>query len=1141
MKLSKVILVNWYLYNPVEIPLIGHTAIVGENGAGKSTIIDAIQTVLFGANQNYIKWDAASSDKKSTRDLKSYCLGYFRPAGEATADARSYRLRDNCESYLALVFERVGSESASSQAQFVNLLLGMEAREAEKKADVTLRGIYCGQEALNLSDFVVPQAEGYQTLSSKLIKQRLELSGLEPEFFESSNKYIEAMANALGPSDYASWIEPTVLRSSLARSVGLKVMDDVSSFVENFILEPKALSVASLVSSQKRYAEILQQIKIAEQKIDALGQIETELTRARDQYHKASAYAWLEAETQVEQMLEAMDEAQSQRVESLQKALQHRVSLLEIRQELRLLEEEIRILGIDIGKDDAQAKIEQLERTIEQHLSEMKQLQTAQDRLQQALLQLMQGDKVALEILDETAVNVLSNLGRLLLDSASQALAAPQAKWQAIDPLIEALFTHIPAMQQRLQQQEQAFFTRKSALETEMQDLQRAVRQAEQGKVQLSPATESLQAALAQAGIEATPVCELVRVQDKRWQPAIEAVLGRNMEALIVAPEDEVAAYRIYRGLQGRVFGASVVKLGQYRQWLNQFERGSAAELIESDSPFALAFMHKMLGRYMLVKTEEELKRHRYAMTQDGMLSTETTVRKNRLSATLKMVQDQALNIRQWQTEGLGLSQTLKTFDQKIQTLRNFVRGLDRLVDFSHSHPTVKLGDYHNQIQDLTLQVAHLTQQKDDIDLTHLSELVDLYDEKRLQARALNKEQSKLATEKALLWRQATELKQKQRQIEQQILPQMEHQRRQAEQSGYFDAMICDQLQQKHESDKSVNFSHLASKAEQKAGEAYHQGQHLLLNYQQQVEDFMTSSALTISVEVLPQLIDLVAAQVAAIEAYNLVPYRQDAEQANVDIERSFRSDVINRLKEAFEFMQIQFQTLNRALSSKQFHGEIYQFHYQPKQEYAGLIDYIHQSTELDGASFNDLFDQIPQSVQQQIALLLEEGQEDLSQIEDYRRYFTYEVMVKNATRGTHVALSKLLRSGSGGEKQSPFYVAIAASLASAWKSLSVTQDGAGLALLDEAFNNLDEGNLQSAVNFMNEVGLQVLVAVPSLKESIFKPIMDTTLFIGKEGQAVNIDVEYLHEDGRNLFIEANPLLNPDLVEKALHSMAESE
>ena len=46
--LTRICLQNWYLIDAKDIDIQGATALVGPTGAGKSSIQDAIQTVITG-------------------------------------------------------------------------------------------------------------------------------------------------------------------------------------------------------------------------------------------------------------------------------------------------------------------------------------------------------------------------------------------------------------------------------------------------------------------------------------------------------------------------------------------------------------------------------------------------------------------------------------------------------------------------------------------------------------------------------------------------------------------------------------------------------------------------------------------------------------------------------------------------------------------------------------------------------------------------------------------------------------------------------------------------------------------------------------------------------------------------------------
>ena len=61
MKLTKIKLINWHLFNDTSIELRGNFLLTGENGCGKSTLTDAIYFVLSGGDDNCFN-NAANAD-----------------------------------------------------------------------------------------------------------------------------------------------------------------------------------------------------------------------------------------------------------------------------------------------------------------------------------------------------------------------------------------------------------------------------------------------------------------------------------------------------------------------------------------------------------------------------------------------------------------------------------------------------------------------------------------------------------------------------------------------------------------------------------------------------------------------------------------------------------------------------------------------------------------------------------------------------------------------------------------------------------------------------------------------------------------------------------------------------------------------
>ncbi|MBH0619394.1 AAA family ATPase, partial [Salmonella enterica] len=85
--LTDIALSNWYLIRREQIRLRGAAALVGPTGAGKSTIFDAVGTVLAGNNASRLALNASASGR-SARTVRDYCLGWISDPAEGGRPTR---------------------------------------------------------------------------------------------------------------------------------------------------------------------------------------------------------------------------------------------------------------------------------------------------------------------------------------------------------------------------------------------------------------------------------------------------------------------------------------------------------------------------------------------------------------------------------------------------------------------------------------------------------------------------------------------------------------------------------------------------------------------------------------------------------------------------------------------------------------------------------------------------------------------------------------------------------------------------------------------------------------------------------------------------------------------------------------------
>ena len=94
--LERIRLVNWHYFQESIIPVGNFCLLSGDNGSGKSTIVDAIQLVM-ASDLRKVRFNASASDRRGGRDL----AGYVRC--KLGSDSTDY-LRDDAVGHVMLEF-----------------------------------------------------------------------------------------------------------------------------------------------------------------------------------------------------------------------------------------------------------------------------------------------------------------------------------------------------------------------------------------------------------------------------------------------------------------------------------------------------------------------------------------------------------------------------------------------------------------------------------------------------------------------------------------------------------------------------------------------------------------------------------------------------------------------------------------------------------------------------------------------------------------------------------------------------------------------------------------------------------------------------------------------------------------------------
>lgn len=217
-RLARLEVLNWGTFGRAVwgLDALGqNTLLTGDIGSGKSTLVDAITTLLVPPQK--LAYNRAAGADARERTLRSYVLGYFKSErGESGASARAVALRDkNSYSVILGRFTNEGFNQTVTMAQVFWL------RELEGQPD---RFYVVADEALTISEHFAGFGHDINQLRKKLRK-----AGYEVE--ESFPRYGAGFRRRFG-------IENEQALDLFHQTVSMKSVGNLTDFVRQHMLEP---------------------------------------------------------------------------------------------------------------------------------------------------------------------------------------------------------------------------------------------------------------------------------------------------------------------------------------------------------------------------------------------------------------------------------------------------------------------------------------------------------------------------------------------------------------------------------------------------------------------------------------------------------------------------------------------------------------------------------------------------------------------------------------------------------------------------------------------------------------------------------------------------------------------------------------
>jgi energy-coupling factor transporter ATP-binding protein EcfA2 len=1126
--LVKIHLVQFFLYEKREVSIGQFTGVFGANGSGKSSLLDAVQIVMLGANQSRgrsgVSFNAqADEGGQNTRSIRSYCLGQY-------GDSPDARVRQNATSYVTLVwYDTVTKE-------YISTGVCIAASSNRDKHEVL--GRYVAPIALTLNDHLESVESIERPRSWNTFRQSLQhRAGMDEEvLFHDSDRFISAMLFALRGSRGAASLD--AFRQSFRFGLRMKFDKSVDDIVRNQVLEARPTNVKRFREVLQTFQDVSALVREVEGKLMEAELIEADYAEADRKYRQGvtlSALAqsaarevaneeWAKAEEDegnASQRLDRAREMEQAAAKEVANAVAHEQECTERR-----------------DKHASHADTALLREQVVQAEARMKDRQAAYRRTLLAINSALDV-KIPGKLISRgaEAVSIAQQGMQILLDEEK----APTR--ENIERHVRAALRALKGLSDEIFKEMQDLGSEISRAESELQGMRENQERISKGKPPLDRKVSDLKRALADEGIDATPVCDMVRVEDPLWQPVIESYLGSsNLQALVVEGDtaSERKAFAIARGL--RIFGAKVVMPSKFTSRPSP-KRGTVAELIAGNNAAAVNYLRHKLGETFCADTEDECFSHRFALTKDGMFVSDGEFSRFQptdpvffkigptSNATRTAIADE---IRRLESRVNDLKQTYADTKIVLGLVSSFTGGENDKVqslleDFDRVRMEVE--SHHALVNRLASLDTEEYLQLDEA-VKQAKQAVEELRAKHLQAATAvgaadaDIQQRQNHTAKCASWvSQQTDIADRARQ-----------------QEG-FDADYASEQWEKLLNRNELVFREADAELKRRAREAQDlsrrkadSGSARLGAFTQKYQEFLPSEARgdwRLSRAWL-------TARVEKLSSTRLNEYKPQMEAALITAQNTFRNDVAVAQKENLDWLSDTMDRMNSALRSAPTftNGERYRFHRTVRPAYANLLKFIKDVA--DYGPGDDLFGGAGEMPPEFAELIREKsvpGSAAIkSPLDDYREYFDFDIEVLRETADgglKHVGwLSKRVGSGSGGEHRAPLYVIAGAAMTSAYRLERGDESGIRLLVVDEAFIKMDGRNIVAIMRYFEELGLQVFMA------STGDALGTLTAFLHRyydimrdaESNVVLLEGHDVDESVRQMFRADWPELNPELL-----------
>lgn len=1041
----------------------------GKSGSGKSTVMDAIQVILYGSfSPSFL--NKAADDAKNRRSVLSYLRGEQKDGSANRKDC------DFC-SVIALEIEDTGTHMITC------IGIAFEVRKSDSEIKKFVYFSHSGK--MPTSGYLTEQGVCYSNQEiKKLISSRAKSEdnrgkGDVNRIYGSKEAYLGTLYDViLGYIDQNRFI--TMEKSAIA----LKMTNGTGQFIRDYMF-PKNTSdtIASISEQLDSYRQIKEKIEDLRKRIELLSEIQAsgkELVRLQTDIVRAEAMIRCIG---IEDLRARIQAAEDDKRNLAEKQEQCKKKVQELSASREEAQQKLIQVSADLKASDLGGKQQQYE-----ELDERSRMLADNTRQWQKILQGMKNweeDDVITDYISNPVLNMIAELNQ----------------GRVSEELCQNLHLKIESAKQNIEDEVEDYRDQRREIGKQLKEKKRLVDDMKHDRKPYDENLRSARSALSQQlsdrygqTVKVQIFADLFDVQEEEWKNAIEGRMGRLKHSLITEPQYAHEAAVLFRNMK-QYENVDLINSKAIADSKPDCMEGSLYEAVKTQEAYVDVCLKRYLGHIMKCRSVEELEQVRDGVTPDCYSYSNFIFRhlKKKDYTTRACIGRRVSKARltEYENDVEDLSRQETELDHLLRRLKA-AREFECLKDEpSHYVKLSRAGE----------ELARVNKKKMELEETIRSLREGVYKELEEKEQSLQK-QVKMVQE---------ELDQTQGELARlgsrigELSGENESRRQQLEEKlqGYVPNEALEQevweLLKKQSGQAVIN----RKKAEVADLEEKEQVQAETLRAARNRYIFAYPAGPFNGAETSNEAYEKL------LEKYltDFEPaYEEEFEKKCASIYKSLRENVIATIHGDIKAAKRHAYEINRLLRETNFSDSTYQIKIEPAKNENGQFFDMLMAEELDSKNLDNAGidgqisfgeDAFYQKYEQKIKLLTDkfmppkdedehlraQKRKEMEQYADYRNYLSFSMFEQVTDEHGNVIrenfVDDMAGRDSGGEGQNPKYVALLAGFAMLYMQQSKRDSKIKLVLLDEAFSKMDQERSAVCLKYARKMDLQLIVCVP--------------------------------------------------------------